>query len=173
MKNNRLIFAAALLFCCAPAFAQVSLEKAEWQFSRKEGKKNLPFETVSSLRAVPGEKLDGRLMAIVTVKNSGQKAADALVLRYALSMRLHKQGEASGVWPPVPYHFEEVRVLKLKPGEARQVRLIHSGLGVQMGRLRGTGFWFDALKLAVMAGPRAGDDLARITLEAELPVTQR
>jgi len=159
MRHNRIhaILAFALLFAqAAPLAAQVEIIKIDWQ-----------------LRAGPAVKFTDYLRALVTLRNPADKAAEGLVLRYALSMRLLRKGNTpdKAFWG-IPFYVEEVRVSKINPSSERQARVIRFELQNQLNKLRNSGFEPTALKLEVMLNPRQGDEPAAILREAVMEIVK-
>jgi hypothetical protein len=162
---------ALLLPFAAPAAAQVELTGINWEISKLQGKNRSPYAPVSSLRAAPEVKFTDYLRAIVTLRNPSAKAAEGLVLRYALSLRLLKAGDApeKAFWS-VPFYVEEVRVSKINPSSSRQARVIRFELQNQLNKLNSSGFSPTALKLEVMLAPRQGDSPSAIMREAIIEI---
>ncbi|MBI5744341.1 MAG: hypothetical protein HY952_07315 [Elusimicrobia bacterium] len=176
MKMHRAAaFAALLLALCAGfpagAPAQSEILKVDWELSRLQGKQRAPYAPVTELRASPDVKFADRLRAIITLRNPSAKSVEGLVLRYAVSLRLLRKGDApeKAFWG-VPFYTEEVRVSKISEGAERQARVIHFDLPEQLRKLRGTGFTAQALKLEIMVCPRLGDDPAAILREAVIEI---
>lgn len=161
------LFAAA----AAPSAAQVELIRIDWELSRLEGKNRAPFAPVSELRAAPEAKFTGQLRAAVTLRNPAPKAAEGLVLRYALRLRLLKTGDApeKAFWG-VPFYTEEVRVSRVSPSSEKQARVIRFELQSQLNKLRNSGFAPTALKLEVMLSPRQGDVPSAIMRESVIEI---
>lgn len=168
-----LTFACALLLPALPAAAQVEIAGISWELSKLQGKNRTPYAPVSRLLAAPEVKFTDYLRAIVTLRNPSQKAAEGLVLRYALSLRLVKDGEAAekAFWG-VPFYTEEVRVSRVGPAAERQARVIRFELQNQLNKLRSSGFSPSALKLEVMLGPRQGDTPSAILREAVIEIAK-
>ena len=172
MLKKTISFAALFFLFFAQAGAQVRVTSISWESSAPKAKTWTPFAPVTELKLAADRTIKDKLRAVFTVRNSSQAAVEGLVLRYALRLRLVKDGDApeNGVWG-VPFRVEELRLAKAPAGESRQVRAIRFELGEQIKKLSGTGFWFDALKLEVMVEPRQGDELPGITQESILAVT--
>jgi len=166
---------ACVLFLCAvsaaPAFSQVAIVKVNWEISKLAGKTRSPFAPVTELRAAPDLKFADHLRAIVTLRNSTAKPVEGLVLRYALSLRLLKKGDApeKAFWG-VPFYVEEVRVSKVNPSSERQAKVIRFELQTQLNKLRNSGFEPSALRMDVMLGPRHGDDPSQIIRESIIEI---
>jgi hypothetical protein len=167
-----------LLFCscllaAAPLAAQVEVVRIDWEISKLAGKARTPYAPVAQLRAGPAVKFTDYLRALVTLRNKSPKAVEGVVLRYALSLRLLKNGDAAdkAFWC-VPYYVEEVRVSKVGAVSERQARVIRFELQNQLNKLKNSGFSPTALKLEVMAGPRQGDEPAAIVREAVIEIAR-
>lgn len=167
-----LVLACALLFSAVgPAAAEVELTGIKWEISKLQGKNRSPYAPVSVLRASTEVKFTDYLRAIVTLRNPSARAAEGLVLRYALSLRLLRAGDApaNAFWG-VPFYVEEVRVSKINPSSSRQARVIRFELQNQLNKLKSSGFSPTALKLEVMLAPRQGDSPSAIMREAVIEI---
>jgi len=168
-------FLICALFLCAasaaPAFSQVEINKVGWEISKLTGKVRSPYAPVTELRAAPELKFSDRLRAIVTLKNPTAKPVEGLVLRYALSLRLLKKGDApeKAFWA-VPFYVEEVRVSKVNPSSERQAKVIRFELQTQLNKLKSSGFAPLSLRMDVMLSPRQGDDPAAIIRESIIEI---
>lgn len=175
MIKNPLPF---LLFCsfllaAAPLAAQVEVVKIDWELSKLSGKDRGPYAPVSRLSADPAAKFTDYLRALVTLRNKAPKAVEGVVLRYALSLRLLRNGDpADKAFWCVPYYVEEVRVSKVGAVSERQARVIRFELQNQLNKLKNSGFSPTALKLEVMVGPRQGDEPAAIIREAVIEIVK-
>ena len=168
------LLACALLVCAAPAapaFSQVAIVKVGWEVSKLVGKERSPFAPVTELHAAPDFKFPDQLRALVTLRNPSGKPVEGLVLRYALSLRLVKTGEApeKAFWG-IPFYVEEVRVSKVNPSSERQAKVIRFELQTQLNRLRNSGFEPSALRMDVMLSPRQGDEPAAIIRESVIDI---
>lgn len=168
------LLACSLFLCAAsaaPALSQVAIVKVDWEVSKLAGKERSPFAPVTTLRAGPDFKFPDNLRALVTLRNPSSKPVEGLVLRYALSLRLVKTGEApeKAFWG-VPFYVEEVRVSKVNPSSERQARVIHFDLQTQLNKLRNSGFEPSALRMDVMLSPRQGDEPAAIMRESIIEI---
>lgn len=176
MIRNARVAALLLLFTAAPflsrpLYAQVQINRIDWQVSRVEGKVKLPFEPILELKLEPYQKYLNKFRAVVNVGNSSAKPAGGLVLRCALSLHVvHLASAASAGFWAVPFRVEELRISQIRPGGVYEAKLIHFVLNEQLKKLRNTGFWVDALKLQVMLDPRQGDDPARTMKEAVINI---
>lgn len=175
-KNPVLCLLALALLLAAtphPALAQVDVLQIDWEISRLSGKDRSPYVPVSRLTAASDVKFADYLRALVTLRNAAPKAAEGLVMRYALSLRLIRNGDApeKAFWG-IPYYVEEVRVSKIGPSSRRQARVIRFELQNQLNKLRNSGFTPTALKLEVMVGPRQGDEPASIIREAVIDIVR-
>lgn len=169
-----IIIAAALAASTlSPALAGTEIEKIEWQVSlhQKSGK-TLPFAAIKEWKQGPEDKTPGHLRILLTLANKGPRSIEGSVIRCAVSMRLvqAQSPRTSGVWG-VPFWIEERRVPKIKPGQSLEVTIPHLDLQGYLKRLRGTGFWPEALKVQIMVEPRAGDVLSNNVQESVIPVT--
>ncbi len=174
MRNTLTIAAlCCVILACSPgsAPAQIEITGVSWELSRLEGKNRGPYVPVSRLRASPDTRFSDHLRALVTLRNSAPRAAEGLVLRYALSLRLLKNGEPEekAFWS-VPFYVEEVRVSRVNPNSQRQAKVIRFELQNQLSRLRGSGFLPTAMKLEVMLNPRRGDSPSAIMREAVIEI---
>ena len=168
------LFACALFLCAVsavPAFSQIGIVGVGWEISRPAGKNYSPYAPVAELRTAPDLKFPDRLRAIVTLRNPTAKPAEGLVLRYALSLRLLKKGDAQekSFWG-VPFYVEEVRVSKINPSSERQAKVIRFELQTQLNKLRNSGFEPAALRMEVMLSPRQGDEPAAIIRESVINI---
>ena len=174
MIKKTIPFAVVFLLFAASASAQVRVTAVSWEASSPLAKAWTPFAPVTGLKLTPHQKMTDKLRVIFTVRNSSAAAVEGIVLRYALRLRLIKDGDSpeNGVWN-VPFRVEELRLAKAGAGESRQIFATRFGLNEQIKKLANTGFWFDALKLEVMVEPRYGVELAGMAQESVLPVTGR
>ena len=92
------------------------------------------------------------------------------MLRYALSLRLLKKGDApeKAFWG-VPFYVGGAR-LQGEPVLERQARVIRFELQTQLNKLRNSGFEPSALRMDVMLGPRHGDDPSQIIRESIIEI---
>ena len=164
---------AAAPFLCLPLYAQVQINKIDWQVSRAVGKDKLPFEPILELKLEPYQKYLNKLRAVVNVQNPSARPVEGLVLRCALSLRIVKLADsgAAGFWA-VPFRVEEIRISQIRPGGAYEAKLIHFVLNEQLQKLKNSGFWVDALKLQVMLDPKSGDDPAMIMREVVINIAK-
>lgn len=173
MRTARLsaFLAAAVLLGAAAAWSQTEVLSVGWELSRLNGKTRSPYAPVTELRASPEVNFQDYLRAIVTLRNPSAKAVEGVVLRYALSLKLQKKGDApeKAFWG-VPFYVEEVRVTKINPQAEKQARVIRFELKNQLSKLRNTGFMPLALRMEVMVCPRHGDEPASIMREAVINI---
>ncbi|MDO8806566.1 MAG: hypothetical protein Q7R35_19305 [Elusimicrobiota bacterium] len=168
-------FLICALFLCAasavPAFSQVEIARVSWEVSKLTGKSRSPYAPVTDLRAAPELKFTDYLRAIVTLRNPSAKPVEGLVLRYALSLRLLKKGDApeKAFWG-VPFYVEEVRVSKVNPSSERQAKVLRFELQTQLNKLRNSGFAPTALRMDTMLTPRLGDEPAAIIRESIIEI---
>jgi hypothetical protein len=172
MTRKAISFLALLVLLSVRAFSQVGVTDISWESSSPLGKAWTPFAPITGLKFPAHLKMKDKLRVIFTVRNSSAIQAEGLVLRYALRLRLVKDGAPAetGVWG-VPFRIEELRIAKAGAGAEKQVRAMRFELNEQIKKLAGTGFWFDALKLEVMVEPRKGGELPGIVQESVLTVT--
>ncbi len=168
------LLVCALFICAAsatPAFSQAVIVRVNWEVSKLAGKTRSPYAPVTELRAAPDSRFSDYLRAIVTLRNSSTKPIEGLVLRYALSLRLLKKGDApeKAFWC-VPFYVEEVRVAKINPSSERQARVIRFELKTQLNKLRSSGFEPTALRMEIMLSPRQGDESAAIIRESIIEI---
>lgn len=164
---------ALLTALAVRAFPQVGVNGIDWQVSRHAGKQRLPFEKVESLQLSAGGTFADRLRALVTLHNFSQSPAEGLILRYALTLRLLKDGEpADKAFWGVPFFVEEVRVSRIAPAAELQAKVIRFELQNQLARLRDSGFRPVAVKLQIMVSPRRGDDPSNIMSESVLDIVR-
>jgi len=165
------ILAGVLLLGGAALYAQTEILSVGWEVSRLNGKTRLPYAPVMELRASPEVNFQDNLRAIVTLRNPSAKPVEGLVLRYALSLRLQRKGDApeKAFWG-VPFYVEEVRVSKIKASAEKQAKVIRFELQSQLQKLRNSGFAPSALKLEVMVCPRQGDEPAAIMRESIIEI---
>ena len=165
------ILAGVLLLGGAALYAQTEILSVTWEVSRLNGKTRLPYSPVMELRASPEVNFQDNLRAIVTLRNPSAKPVEGLVLRYALSLRLQRKGDApeKAFWG-VPFYVEEVRVSKIKASAEKQAKVIRFELQSQLQKLRNSGFAPSALKLEVMVCPRQGDEPASIMRESIIEI---
>lgn len=165
--------AAILVAAAAPLHAEVSLESAGWQAAKVERSRVARFSDAASV-TIFDERLESRLRGKAVLKNRGPKAAEGLLLRYAVTARLVKAAptrEAAGVWA-VPFTIDERRVAKIAPNNVLEVPLsLLPGLELYVKRLARHGFRPDRLRLQVMIEPRDGAELPQMA-ESLLEVLQ-
>ncbi len=165
---KKLLLTMMLLAFMTPALpAQPSVTGAVWQLSKGEGQKRLPYLDVSSLKFSRAGAMKGRPRVVLAVSNPSAVPAEALVLRYDFSINVSSNG-GRGVWT-VPFHVGETRVSRLAARSEQKVNIYQANLAAQLQRLRGAGLRPAALKIRVMAEPRAGDDLSLLVREFEIP----
>jgi len=176
MSINRITAFFAAVLALAAAFpaavpAQTEIVTVNWEISKMQGKNRTAYAPVTELRAAPELKFSDYLRALVTLRNPSARTVEGLVLRYALRLRLNRQGDApeKAFWG-VPFYVEEVRVSKINPGAERQAKVLNFELSEQLRKLRNTGFLPEALKLEVMICPRQGDEPASIVREAVIDI---
>jgi len=162
----------------ASVSAGTDISLIEWQSSSGFGKAKLPFSTIRQWKQGPSDRPPGHLRVLVTLANNGDQSIEGSILRCAIIMRLVKYAkggpakagqDTEGAWG-VPFWIEERRVPKIKPGKSKEVAISHFDLQGYLKRLRGTGFWPDALKVRIMVEPRAGDTLEKTIPESVIPV---
>ncbi len=168
---SALFAGAVLLGGAAAACAQTEISGIGWELSKIEGKTRLPFAPVAELHISPEVNFSDNLRAILTLRNPSPKPVEGLVLRYALSLRLLRKGDApeKAFWG-VPFYVEEVRVSRINPSSERQAKVIRFELQGQLRQLRSSGFFPSALKLEVMLCPRQGDEPAAIMRSAIIEI---
>jgi len=172
MKTAKIAALLIAFFISGPELsAQVRISKIDWQVSKVRGKKKRPFEAISEIILAPYQKFPHKLRAVVTAHNTSAKPAGGLVLRCALSLHLVRLADPAdpGFWA-VPFRVEELRISQIMPAGFYKAKLIHSRLNEQLKKLENTGFWADAVKLAVMLDPRQGDDPAAIIRESVISI---
>lgn len=180
-RKQQILPLLAVAFLCffGHAWAGPDITGIEWQSSRGFGKAKrlLPFTTILQWKQGPLDKPPGHLRILVTLTNEGAKSVEGSILRCSISMHLVKYktqeaGEDSqdGVWG-VPFWIEERRIPKIKPARSKEVVISHFNLQEYLKRLRGTGFWPDALKVRIMVEPRVGETLKNIP-ESVIPVVE-
>jgi hypothetical protein len=165
------LLAAAAVLGASAAWSQTEIMNVAWELSRLNGKARLPYAAVAELRASPEVNFQDYLRALVTLRNPSARPVEGLVLRYSLSLKLLKKGDApeKAFWA-VPFSVEEVRVTKINPQAEKQAKLIRFELQNQLRKLRNTGFAPLALKMQVMVCPRQGDEPAAIMREAVIDI---
>ena len=165
-----------LLVLSAPrgAAAEVLLKSIVWHTASTAKGDSRAYTPVERWVLPPGPRLPAKARALVTIVNRGPKAAEAVVLRYAVTARLVKLGEEGkeGVWT-VPFWLEERRVSRVKPNQAKDVPIDHMLLEMFLKKAYRAGYWIDGLKIHVMVEPRAGEGFAQRILEQVLPVAVR
>ena len=172
MKRATTAVLLAAFFVSGPALsAQVRIHKINWQVSKVQGQKKLPFEALSEIILEPYQKFPHKLRAVITAQNTAAKPVEGLVLRCSLSLHLVRLANPAdpGFWA-VPFRVEELRISQIRAAGFYEAKLIHSQLNEQLKKLKNSGFWADALKLAVMLDPRQGDDPAAIILESVINI---
>jgi hypothetical protein len=175
----RKYFPPGVLFCALalagglalPAAAQTEILKIDWELSKLQAKKRLPFTPVAVLSADPALKFTDSLRAVITLRNTSAKKADGLVISYSLRLRLLKAGEPQekAFWG-VPFYTEEIRVAAVNALSERSARVLKFGIAEQLRKLRGSGFAPIAIKMDAMLCPRLGDDPAGIMKESVLEI---
>jgi len=159
------------LLAPARASAEVILRDIRWHLSPRvkgESRKYLPIDRWEQ---APAKKLAGKPRAVLTVVNRGPKPADGVLLRYAVSARLVRVGEADkpGVWT-VPFWVEDRRIMRLKPNEAKDVPIDNLTLDIFLRKMLLAGYWPDMLRIQAIVEPKAGETLDQRLLDKELPV---
>jgi len=153
-------------FACA-----VDIAGVKWQRGlEKKGVSKRVFEDISWLRIATDNPSVKNLRILVALTNRGDKPVEGSVLRCAFSLRLAKAGAGEGVWT-VPFLVEERRVARIKPGNSSDVNVYNIDMKPYLARLKGTGFWPDAVKVQLMVEPRRGDELTGVIYESVLPVS--
>lgn len=167
---------AALL--AAPAAAGVTVSSAAIEVSIAAAKGRPVFHAVESLYLPPDAKPAARLRAVLSVDNDGARAESGAVVRFALSARIRRVGEAGGAasagegqWT-VPFLLEERHLPQVKRGRGVPVTLpLNRAAIVQhLKTLRAAGYWPDALRLEAVFAPRAGEGLEGRTATKTIPV---
>lgn len=172
MKVAAIAALAAFFFVFTPRLsAQVRLTGIDWQVSKVQEPKKLLFEAIPDIRLELYQKFPYKLRAVITVRNASAKPAGGLVLRCALSLHIVRLSDPAdqGFWA-VPFRVEELRISKIAPSGSYEAKMLHSQLNEQLKKLRNTGFWVDALKLAVMLEPRQGDSPDEIIRESVINI---
>lgn len=172
MKLAAVAALSAVCFVFAPRLsAQVRLTGIDWQVSKVQEPKKLLFEVIPDIRLEPYQKFPYKLRAVIRVRNASAKPAGGLVLRCALSLHIVRLSDPAdqGFWA-VPFKVEELRISKIAPSASYDAKLLHSQLNEQLKKLVNTGFWADALRLAVMLEPRQGDSPAEIMRESVINI---
>ena len=159
---------AFLLFIYFPsASAQITIDDINWQVSKVAGSKRLPFVKVKEVSIKPEGKINEKIRILVTAHNEGSKVVEGLVLRYALKFKIVKLNSVddTAIWS-VPFRIEELRISKIKPSCSQIVKIINTGMNKELKKLRGNGFWIDAIGIEIMIDPRRGDDLSKTIHQA-------
>ncbi|OGS11377.1 MAG: hypothetical protein A2285_00905 [Elusimicrobia bacterium RIFOXYA12_FULL_57_11] len=154
-----------------PAAAETGILKIDWELSKLQDKKRLPFAPVAVLKAFPGVRFTDRLRSVITLNNTSAKKVEGLVIRYSLRLRLLKAGDAQdkAFWG-VPFYVEEVRVAAVGAMSTRSARVLNFGISDQLNKLRNSGFVPVALKLEAMLCPRQGDTPSEIMKESVIEI---
>lgn len=161
---------AALLAVPAAAGVRVSSASIEVSISAPKGRP--VFHAVESLLLPPDAKPAARLRAVLSVDNDGPRAESGAVVRYALSTRIRRVGEAGeGQWT-VPFLLDERHLPQVKRGRGVPVNLPLNRVAIvqHLKTLRGAGYWPDALRLEAVFAPRAGESLEGRTAVKTIPV---
>lgn len=166
--------AALLLLMPLSCRGEVILKEIRWELAQNGTRPGRPrkFDPIERWSQPPTARLARKPRAVITLANRGPKAAEGVLVRYAVSARLMRTDRSSpeGVWA-VPFHVEERRVPRVKANELRRVPIDSLLLATHLKRMHLAGLWPDALKIQVMVDPRPGDTLEGKLLENLLPVS--
>lgn len=176
MKLRRQLALGLLVLASAasPASAELVLRGISWQAPTPPGAKARGFTAIERWIQPAAAKLLRRPRAVITVANRGPKAAEGVVLRYAVTARMSKVGEEGkeGTWT-VPFFLASVRVPRVGANQTKEVPLKDLVLDVFLKKSFRSGYWPDALKIQVMVEPRNGEGLEQRILENILPVAAK
>lgn len=167
------IFLSLLLVfvCLSISSAQITIQDINWQLSDAVGRKRLSFVKVKGISVKPDGKINEKIRIIVSVANKGEKTVEGLVIRYALNFRMVnlKSPGDTAIWS-VPFRIEELRISKIEPSRASEVKIIKTGINKELKKLRNNGFWINAIGLEIMIEPKKGDDLKKIIYQSSIAV---
>lgn len=153
---------AALL--AANASAELTLDAAGWQSGRVEKPARPAVWADAQKAAVPAKKAP-LLRGKATLKNRGPKAAEGVLLRYAVTARLaaEKPGADGEARWALPFLIDERRVPKVDANSVVEVPLsLSPKLDIYLKKVRRQGMRVDALKLQAMLEPHAADGAVKV-----------
>lgn len=156
----------------ASVSAGVTVSSASIEVSISAPKGRAVFHVVENLLLPPDAKPASRLRAVLSVDNDGPRAETGAIVRYALSARIRRVGEAGeGHWT-VPFLLEERHLPQVKRGRGVPVNLPFNRIAIvqHLKSLRAAGYWPDALRLEAVFTPRAGESLEGRTAVKTIPV---
>ncbi|MBI4386893.1 MAG: hypothetical protein HY551_05895 [Elusimicrobia bacterium] len=156
------------------ASAEVVLRGIRWYVVESTERGRGQRTEVSSWKESPGLEVRVKPRAVLVVANRGPKAEEGVLLRYAVSGRVARIGDAGseGIWT-VPFWVEEKRIPVLKSNQTKEIWIEELSLRMRrhLRRLYRAGFWLKAIKIQIVAEPRQEQSFdARRILEQELPV---
>lgn len=153
---------AALL--AANASAELTLDAAGWQSGRVEKPARPAVWADAQKASVPAKKAP-LLRGKATLKNRGPKAAEGVLLRYAVTARLaaEKSGADGEARWALPFLIDERRVPKVDANSVVEVPLsLSPKLDIYLKKVRRQGMRVDALKLQAMLEPHAADGAVKV-----------
>lgn len=163
----------ATLLTAAPALdagAAVRVTSLQWQEKMTQRPR---YYALSEWNAKSDSDLKGRRRVVVELLNTGDKAADGVVFRYAVQAKLAPtdpgRKDEAAVWMP-PFQVGDRRVPRIEGLKSRKFPIADINLKPYLMKIRQTGFWPVALKVTVMVYPSPSDKLSDIVTEAELPI---
>jgi hypothetical protein len=168
--------ALALLFLRVPALeASVTLKEIRWEIAIQGSGQKRVYHEIRNWFQPPNALLKQWPRAEVILTNDGPQPQEAMLMRYAVAVRLVKiQGESKkeAVWS-IPFILEDKRIPKIRAQETRIIPIYLNRVVLQsyLKRVHRAGFWPEALRIHVVLEPRAGETFKDRILESILPIS--
>ncbi len=162
----------SVLLGAAPASAEVTIERLNWQLALQMRKQKRIYHDISQWLFPPSPKVKLRPRALVKIANKSGKAETAVLLRYSITPRLRRIGESEeGLWM-VPFVVEERRIPNLKGGQAKEIPLYLNrvAFSAYLKRMYRAGYWPDAFRVEVMIEPKPGETFTKRLERSVLPI---
>ncbi|MFA6092390.1 MAG: hypothetical protein WCU88_07615 [Elusimicrobiota bacterium] len=173
MSKTALLF-VFLIFPLQKVSAEAVLGSVHWQKSVRRGPAPVYRDVAQWILPARGGFLNVP-RAVVELKNLSDSPDEAVLLRYAFSVRLTREGWKEGQWT-LPIILEERRVPTIRAQETRAVPLLinRALLAAHLKRMARAGLQPDLLRVQVAVEPRPGEKPfdGRI-LEGMLPVVRQ
>lgn len=168
---GRILLISALLGA-APASAEVTIERTDWQLALQMRRQKRIYHDISQWLFPPSLQVKLRPRALVVLANKSGKAETAVLLRYSITPRLRRIGTSEeGIWT-VPLVVEERRIPNLKGGQTKKIPLYLNRIsfGAYLKRMYRAGYWPDALRIEVMVEPKPGETFEKRLRRSVLPI---
>lgn len=163
LRRRMALTAAAFVMMLVPGIlgAEVMIEHVSWQWAQPTRRQKPAYRDVEQVGS-SAPRIGGLLRARVALKNRGPKAADGILLRYAISAKLAPVGGGAQAQWAVPYMVDERRVPKIGPNQIIDVpldpaRSLNIPLKAYLQRVHRSGFWPLELRIQVMLSPHRGN----------------